>query len=190
MNSTGALTRTPFLPKTDGVCSVCGGGFIKFSTTAVVCSLPCAKRVPVIARNTIKRERKETKAALDALQPLSHWAKKAERNFNKWVCLRDVELPCVSCGRANSPHYHAGHYMGVGRRPELRFDPANVHKQCAHCNKWNHGAPREYRVELIKRIGLAEVERLEGPNPPNHYDPDTLRALASKYRALAKELTK
>jgi hypothetical protein len=39
-----------------------------------------------------------------------------------------------------------------------------------------------YRAELIRRVGLAEVERLEGPHPPRKYTVDDLREIRDTYR--------
>ena len=44
-----------------------------------------------------------------------------------------------------------------------------------------------YRAELIRRIGLAEVERLEGPQPQRKFTIPDLREIRDKYRALARE---
>jgi hypothetical protein len=40
---------------------------------------------------------------------------------------------------------------------------------------------------VIRRVGLAEVERLEGP--PRKYTTDDLKAIRDMYRAKAKETT-
>jgi hypothetical protein len=43
-----------------------------------------------------------------------------------------------------------------------------------------------YRAELIRRIGLAGVERLEGPHPTRKYTVDDLREIRDTYRAKLK----
>lgn len=169
-----------------GTCRVCGDTYAKYKTTQTICAkLRCAAQVGKLQR---KAEKAETKRRKEADKPLSYWAKRTQFHFNAYVRIRDAHLPCVSCGRMESPQFQAGHYLTVGARPELRFDEANVHKQCVHCNKHNHGAPVAYRIELIRRIGLAEVERLEGHNPPKKYTRESLKALQVLFRARAKEL--
>ena len=113
--------------------------------------------------------------------------REAQAAFNKWIRLRDKDLPCVSCGRHHEGQYHAGHYRSIGGSPALRFDEANCHKQCAPCNNWKHGNLTPYRVELLKRIGADEVARLEGPQEPLKLTIDELKRLKAKYMKLARE---
>jgi hypothetical protein len=40
----------------------------------------------------------------------------------------------------------------------------------------------------LQEIGLAEVERLGGPQPVMKYTIDELKAIKAKYRAMAKEM--
>ncbi|KPB51361.1 Prophage PssSM-02 [Pseudomonas coronafaciens pv. oryzae] len=47
-----------------------------------------------------------------------------------------------------------------------------------------------YRAELVRRIGIVNVEWLEGPHEPQKYTIEDLKALTGKYRALTKELKK
>jgi hypothetical protein len=82
--------------------------------------------------------------------------------------------------------WHAGHYLSTGARPELRFDEQNLHKQCSACNTHLSGNLVLYRAELIRRIGLDEVERLEGPQDPKKYTIDELKAIRDDYRKRLK----
>jgi hypothetical protein len=45
-----------------------------------------------------------------------------------------------------------------------------------------------YRAELIRRIGLHEVDRLEGPHPPQKWTVDQLKEIKAHYRAKTKAL--
>jgi hypothetical protein len=85
---------------------------------------------------------------------------------------------------------HAGHYMSVGARPELRFDENNVNAQCAPCNNHLSGNIVLYRKGLIAKIGLEAVEALEGPHEPKHYTVDDLKQIKADYTAMAKALEK
>ena len=42
--------------------------------------------------------------------------------------------------------------------------------------------------ELVRRIGITNVEWLEGPHEPQKYTVEELKALTAKYRALTREL--
>lgn len=135
-----------------------------------------------------KEDRQATKAKREKLKSRADWLKDAERAVNDYVQKRDKGIPCVSCGCALQEIGHASHYRSVGSSPALRFDLANIHRSCVRCNLHLHGNLIPYRVELVKRIGLAEVERLEGPQPVMKYTIDELKAIKAKYRAMAKEL--
>jgi len=135
-------------------------------------------------------DRKVIKIKLEAIKPLSKWLKEAQAAFNRWIRKRDEALPCVSCGRFHSGAYDAGHYRSVGAAGPLRFDPANVHRQCVPCNQHKSGNVIEYRLGLIQRIGLAEVERIEGPLPDVKWTKEQAIAIKAKYTAMTKELSK
>lgn len=126
------------------------------------------------------------KALLD--NDRGHFLKKAQEAFNRFIRLRDADMPCVSCGRHHTGQYHAGHYRTAGAAPELRFDPMNCHKQCAPCNNHKSGNLTEYRIELVRRIGIDGVAYLEGPHEPKKYTIDELKEIAQRYKIAAKNL--
>jgi hypothetical protein len=167
-------------------CRVCGKGFLPFQSMQVVCGVACARRVPIAARNTLKNERKATKKRLDELRPISHWVKQAQAAVNAWIRFRDRDLPCVSCGRMHAGKVNAGHFRSTAAAPELRFDEKNIWLQCEPCNTHLAGNLILYRAELIRRIGQAEVDRLEGPHEPKRYRADDLKAIRDTYRAKLK----
>jgi hypothetical protein len=204
MKRTAELTRTPMKRTQHGaylrmaptkavarvevdkpLCDICLKPFVPWSTTQKVCSLPCAKKVPVVAR---KKERAKTKERKEAAKPRSQWLKEAQQAFNAWVRMRDAHLPCVSCGRHHEGQWHAGHYLSTRARPELRFEPDNVQKQCQPCNVHLSGNLVLYRAELIRRIGLERVDWLEGPHEPAKWTIDELRAIRDENRAKTRDL--
>ena len=128
------------------------------------------------------------KARKEAAKPRSKWLEEAQVAFNAWIRARDAGKGCVSCwthnGKAN-----AGHYLSIGARPELRFEPDNVHLQCERCNTYLHGNLIHYRQELIQRMGIDRVEWLEGPHDPKKYTIDDLREIRDHYRAELKAIT-
>ncbi|WP_122499980.1 recombination protein NinG [Pseudomonas viridiflava] len=132
--------------------------------------------------------RREIKIRKEALKSRSDHMKDTQQAFNEWVRNRDAALPCVSCGRHHEGKYDAGHYRTVGSNPALRFEPMNCHKQCVPCNQHKSGNVVEYRLELVRRIGIVNVEWLEGPHEPQKYTIEELKALTGKYRALTREL--
>jgi hypothetical protein len=150
----------------------------------VWCSSDCA--IAIWRAREAKKEAQELRKRREAIKPRSKWVQEAQAAVNAWIRYRDRELPCVSCGRMHQGQWHAGHYLSTGARPELRFDEANLHKQCSACNTHLSGNLVLYRAELIRRIGLAEVERLEGPSSPKKYTIQELKAVRDDYRARLK----
>lgn len=178
------LTVPVFRPR------LCGGCRVKFTPARqkqVACGTDCAMLVAAAARE--KNERAVTRAAKAAAKPRGQVLREAQQAFNAYIRARDDALPCISCSRHHDGQWHAGHYLTTGARPELRFDAANCHKQCAPCNLHLHGNPVPYRAELIRRRGLAEVERLEGPHAPLKLTIPDLQALRAEYRAKLKALS-
>jgi hypothetical protein len=118
----------------------------------------------------------------EAIKTRSQWMKEAQTAFNAYIRARDQDKSCVSCGRHHEGQWHAGHYLSTGARPELRFNEDNCHKQCQPCNTHLHGNLVMYRAELIRRIGLYAVERLEGPQTPKKYTIPDLKEIRDEYR--------
>ena len=173
-------------------CKVCGTTFEpKFSSLQAGCSVPCliaigrgkqakTKKVESLAFKRAVREKDKT-WHLNTLQTI----------FNRFIRLRDADEPCISCGTRNDVQYCAGHFLTRGGFPELRFEEKNVHKQCnRNCNMGLSGNVKLYRLGLIKKIGLAEVEKLEGPHEPKKYTIDDLKEMIVHYRQLNRELEK
>ena len=178
-------------------CKVCRQPFEPRPPRALVCSEDCAGAFAVSKRLKEERraekaaqalERKDTKARKERLKSRSELAREAQQAFNQWVRLRDADKPCISCGRHHEGQYHAGHYLSVGARPELRYEPFNVWKQCSPCNTHLSGNAVLFRQALVREIGLERVEWLEGPHPAKKYTADELRAIKTEYAAKAREL--
>ncbi|MCF5708957.1 recombination protein NinG [Pseudomonas syringae] len=173
----------------------CCASFVPQKLGQTVCSPACAikdaPRNQAKARKALAQvERSEIKVRKEKLKTRSDHMKDTQQAFNEWVRHRDALLPCVSCGRHHEGKYDAGHYRTVGSNPALRFEPLNCHKQCVPCNQHKSGNVVEYRLELVRRIGIVNLEWLEGPHEPQKYTIEELKALTAKYRALTRELKK
>ena len=174
-------------------CKSCRAKFTPLRPLQSVCSTSCAinlaeRKAHEAKQKAAAEDRKLTRTALAAIKPRAELVKLAQAAVNAYVRARDARLPCVSCGRHHEGQWHAGHYRSTGSRPDLRFDPANIHKQCAPCNNHLSGNLIPYRAELIRRVGQAEVDRLEGPPSPDKLTRDELIALRAEYVAKRKEL--
>jgi hypothetical protein len=109
--------------------------------------------------------------------------KLTQREFNAYIRLRDANLPCVSCGRFHQGQWHAGHYRTTKSQPALRYNELNCWRQCAPCNNHKSGNITEYRIELIRRIGIDLVEWLEKDHKqPAKWTIEELKALRKYYK--------
>jgi hypothetical protein len=168
-----------------------GKGFV------VWCSPECGS---IIARQRLdkkkaqaaKEDRKTIRARKETIKTRAEWMKEAQREFNAYIRARDqaAGYGCISCGRHHQGQYHAGHYLSVGARPDLRFSESNCHLQCAPCNTYLSGNLVLYRLALLDRIGEAKVAMLEGPSESRHYDISDLKAIKEKYKKMVRELKK
>lgn len=152
----------------------------------VVCSPKCA--VEYAAKTRKVAADKEHKARKVAAKTRAEWMREAQAAFNAYIRKRDEDQPCISCGRHHTGQYHAGHYLSVGARPELRFCEDNVHKQCQPCNTHLSGNLVLYRAALIRKVGQDRVDWLEGPHEARHYSVDDLKAIISEYKAKTKHI--
>jgi len=170
-------------------CKVCKQQFeAKFSSfqktcNSVDCMVAWGQQVKDKAYKAETRVMKKASRDTDR----SYWTKKVQAEFNRWIRERDKLLPCISCQRHHTGQYHAGHYKSVGSSPELRFSELNCHKQCSPCNNHLSGNIASYRGHLIAKIGICQVEWLEGPHDPAKYSMDDLKNLHDKYKKLNGE---
>lgn len=141
----------------------------------------------------LKKERAEDKIRREKLQTLAELKKAAQKSFNAFIRARDREAghPCISSGRPldwSGNQVDAGHFRSVGAAPHLRFNEYNVHAQSKHDNQWKAGNVVEYRINLIKRIGQAAVEYLEGSNEVHRWTREELRTIKATYDFRLKQL--
>lgn len=173
-------------------CKICGNVFLPISSMSKVCSVPCAvaaaeqirKRAEIDAK---KVERKKYRDAKERLKSRKDHINELQAIFNKWIRARDNGQPCISCGRMHNGQLHAGHYRSVGAEPSLRFEPLNVHLQCAPCNTHLSGNLVAYRTNLVNKIGAPAVEWLESKHEPKKYAIDEIREMKKFFKEKIKE---
>tara|TARA_Y100000782_G_scaffold86140_1_gene93531 strand:+ start:96 stop:662 length:567 start_codon:yes stop_codon:yes gene_type:complete len=149
-----------------------------------------AGNVSPLAKKGRTIERKRHQARKEKVKTKGQHLRDAQSEFNKYIRLRDAKEPCISCGRFHTGQYHAGHYLTVGAKPELRFEEDNCHKQCAPCNNHLSGNLVLYRVNLINKIGLERVEWLEGPHELPNWTIEQIQEIKKHYRRKWQELEK
>jgi len=151
------------------------------------------KRRRMQEMNVQKADRKVIKLKLDAIKPRGKLIAEADRAFCAYIRFRDqlAGYLCISSGKPldwSGNNVDAGHYRSRGSAPHLRYDERNCHAQSKHDNRYLSGNAVDYRIGLISRIGLAEVEALEADQKPRKYSNDDLIAINAKYVAKLKAL--
>lgn len=174
------------------------------TTCCFECAIEYSKKPK--AQKAYKMENK--KLLKDKYPDMSRLRKIAIIHFNKYIRLRDEDLPCISCGYVwndasrlrdqslrnkgqmivDNRQAHAGHFKPAGANPQIRFNELNVHKQCSICNNHLSGNLVPYRANLIKKIGLEEVEKLESNKESKKYSADDYKNIAQKYKLKIKEI--
>lgn len=134
----------------------------------------------------LKKRNKETVEKKKSLMTLSDWTKIAQVNFNSFIRKRDANNVCISCQRAHKGQYHAGHFRTTAAAPQLRFNEFNCHKQCSVCNNYLSGNITEYRINLVKKIGLIEVEKLEQDNTAKKFTIEEIKNINEIYKQKLK----
>lgn len=139
-------------------------------------------------KETTQQERRSLKIRKLAVQPRSYFIKQAQQAVNAYIRERDKNLPCVSCGTLSAAQWDAGHYRTTAAAPQLRFDPRQIWKQCSVCNQHKSGNLVPYRAELIRRIGLAELESIEGNHDRHRWTIEECKAIKAEYQQKLKDL--
>jgi hypothetical protein len=166
-------------------CKKCGESFTPFSTLDKHCYL--CKKTEQALKNLAKIKKEKVKKQKEDLLTTSDYLKMAQQVFNKWVRLRDKDQPCISCGKEINGVRHASHYLSSGGHSSVRFHPDNVWVSCYKCNVMLSGNGIEYRMRLIKKIGIERVEWLEeNGHEVKRWTKDELKELIAKYKNLIK----
>lgn len=159
--------------------------------------------ITTVERAKAKRERldrAQTKQNLADMATKPELTKLAQKAFNEYIRARDYGKPCICCGKpiqwgttkTTGGVCDAGHYMSRGANCQHKFNEDNVHAQLKYCNspRGLGGNYANYRIGLIKRIGLERVEALESDHELKHWSKDELREIAATYKAKLKALTR
>lgn len=177
-------------------CSHCQTPFTPQRMGQRVCSPRCAGRLVKAAKKAEAVQTRERKAALKRIPDLIAAAQTA---FNAFIRERDRDQPCICCGQplgaqnesaSTGGVFDCGHYRSTGSASHLRFDERNAHGQRKVCNRYGAGRAVDYRIGLIDRIGLDEVEALESDNTPHKWQRDELIQVRATYVQKLKDLKK
>lgn len=170
-------------------CKICKKEFRPFNSLQIVCGPKCAiLHVNNKKQKVIKEQSKELNKKKRELKQndKTHLTKEAQKWFNRYIRLRDKNT-CISCGNTTRK-MDAGHYKPTGRNAALRFNEFNTNCQCVICNQHLSGNLIKYRENLIKKIGLSQVIKLEQNNDIKKYSVEELKEILCMYKNKCKEM--
>lgn len=170
-------------------CKICRNSFtarFKFQKT---CEEP-ACMLQYMHRISKKEEQKQMREMKSRAKRISEWRRDLRIIFNRYIRMRDKDLPCISCGIPLEGKYDAGHYYSRGAFPNLAYHPDNCHGQCVRCNQYLHGNLIEYTANLPLRIGEDKFRALqEEKNKRMSLSIPEIQELILKYKDLTKKLS-
>lgn len=173
-------------------CKACKTKFTPDREMQTTCSYSCA-----IDYARYNQDKKAKAKKTDARRELKKFnnndttvlKKKVQDKCNEYIRLRDEKEPCISClYSGDGRQWHAGHYKPQGGNSALRYDERNIHKQCSICNTHKSGNLAEYRINLIKKIGVEEVEDLEATKNIKKWTKEDLNVLLDQFKYKIKKL--
>lgn len=145
-------------------CKQCGKQFTQFNSLNRVCSISCAIELGKLKPIKLNEKRVKShlkKEAKDKLETYSQKVNKVKVIFQKWIRERDKNEPCISCGTTKASMWHASHFKKAETFSGVIFNELNVWRACSKCNVFLNGNELKYRENLVKKLGLEQVEALE-----------------------------
>lgn len=148
-----------------------------------------------LAEKGRKIQRSDLRKKKESLRDRKWYIKEAQKWFNKFIRLRDFGGRCISCqnplradNRLKGHLYDAGHYRSIGSCRELRFNEDNCHAQCVKCNRELSGNIVMYRLNLINKIGVERLNKIESYTAAIKWGIDDLKDIIRTYKAKCKEI--
>ena len=166
----------------------------QYNSVQSVCSFECS--IELTKANSKKKAKKdwskEKKKRKDALKTNSDYLKDTQKIVNKYIRERDKNVKtCISCSKTIKGVRHASHFMSSGGHSNIRFNTDNIWVSCYKCNVMLSGNQLQYRVRLIKKIGLERVEYLESiANETRRYSIDELKEIQKEFKEKIRNLNK
>lgn len=144
-------------------------------------------------RMAAKVEKTEIHRRKEAQKSLRELLAEAQTAFNAFIRLRDVDLPCICCGKPFEPmkpggSRDAGHFRSRSTAPHLRFNEDNVFGQRKNCNRPGGTTYAKFRAGVLTRIGQERLEAVEASNTEHKWTRDEVRGIRDTYRGKTKEL--
>lgn len=195
----------PPKPRKPKKCPICESEYLPWSSTQKTCNeIPCAmafakqQAAEKSAREIRKQERlqrDDLRQRRERLKGKSEWNREAQAAVNRYIFWRDYGNPCIACGKPLNYGVRGGavdssHYRSRGAAPTQRFNVFNIHSGCVRCNRELSGNLIPFRINLIEKIGLQRVERIEHDNTPRKFTIEYLQRVKSIFTRRARHYEK
>jgi len=180
-------------------CKICRESFMPRNMGHVACKPDCAQihGAMVATKQKAKAQRQERaqdKVKREGMKTRSDLVREAQAVVNAYVRLRDFDKPCISCGVTypddRNDVWDAGHLRSAGSSPGTRFNTLNINKQCVRCNRYLSSNAIQYRIGLVKKIGLPLVEKIEFHNGVGKFSHEYLIRLKNVFKERIRHLKK
>jgi len=178
-------------------CKSCRQKFTPTRPMQTACSTACAiaiaeRKREKQAQQMAAEKRREARQRLESMKGIPELIREADRAFCAFIRARDEGKPCICCGRISDAWtrggtWDAGHYRSRGAASHLRYHEDNCHRQLKQCNRRAFDVAG-YRANLVARIGLERVERLEQDNGTHKWTRGELIEIRRHYTAKRKAL--
>ncbi|MEN9885601.1 MAG: hypothetical protein RL758_179 [Pseudomonadota bacterium] len=178
----------------------CGEMFTPSRPMQKACSPKCA--ADMVSAKKLKdaekakaEDKRKTREQLENLKTVPELKKEAQREFNRYVRLRDAGKGCFVCGETLilggvGGGFDAGHIRSRSNADNLRFDERNVHGQCKRCNAAGATKDWEMREAADRLLGPEVAAALYADNRVHKWQRDELREIRDTSRAKANALEK
>jgi hypothetical protein len=175
------------LYRTFGLCSSCLSDFLFNSDAGKVVFNKINLKVKSDKAKAFKSDLRAK------LKTIGEYKQEARKSFQKWIRLRDIDKPCISCNSTTADTFDGGHFYKAEIYSGLIFNENNCHKQCRKCNRFMNGNELNFRKGLIKRYGIDYVTNLDNIcdiNRVKKYTKEELIAKKLQYDIKIKEYGK
>jgi hypothetical protein len=143
------------------------GSMIKV-TAGKFCKQSCLISYGMTKTDKLIKSAKKEKKKVNAKQKRDYYdndkttrEKAAHDACHLWIKIRDKGDLCICCNKPIGEQGNAGHFHESGNNSRIRYDEDNIHYQRIYCNMYKGGDSDDYRGNLIKKIGIDRVERLD-----------------------------
>lgn len=103
---------------------------------------------------------------------------------HRFIKLRDLGLPCISCNKPWSEEFHAGHYFKAELYSGLRFNELNINGQCPECNILEDGNFKGYTIGIHNKLTTPDFHSLISMSEIKYYKwaPEQLLELKNYFK--------